>query len=241
MTDTNYTHKNEAVKWSAITHDWNHLQTYDDTIARCYQLTDRQAAILLELSEYISWKNRFANLPIEPQSLFNLKNRTIAALMNDTSCEVKDCADYGPLWGIFNYIPNWPTEPIGPDNLSPGWNYSDGVAWAQTTFPSQTPEVYFHLAPGQSAFINMNTVLFGGLAMVLENGNILTAQYIDLEAQPLAIPPVFPGQVVHEVQTAQTARTITVRFVPKLDAELLPIGFGGVRVNTDENDCNHKL
>lgn len=82
----------------------------------------------------------------------------------------------------------------------------------------------------------------GGFALISVDGSLIPT-VADLERDLSAIPPESAVEVVHNVQTfGEGEHTIDVTFIPTLDGDLIPIGFGGgvrsVTVCRDPEECD---
>lgn len=79
--------------------DWSQAVNFDDTELFLYQLTDRQAMLLLGQTDYLAWKTRYKDLLIPESELIEIRDRINYQLMTPVegggmSCEdVEDCLE----------------------------------------------------------------------------------------------------------------------------------------------------
>ena len=66
--------------------DWNTALNFDDTEYLCFNLTARQALLLLAQTEYFGWRTRYENLP-ENEDIDAIRAEIDFRLMNPVGCE----------------------------------------------------------------------------------------------------------------------------------------------------------
>ena len=62
------------------------IDTYDNEVMLCYQLTHRQAIILSAMTQFIAWKTRWLNLTYTVQELQDIRERIEYQLLDEGNC-----------------------------------------------------------------------------------------------------------------------------------------------------------
>lgn len=86
------TRKSELFMGKLLQVDWSQALNFDDEELFLYQLTDRQALLLLGQTDYLAWKTRYANLTLSAEELIEIRDRINHRLMTPVTVEV-DCED----------------------------------------------------------------------------------------------------------------------------------------------------
>lgn len=217
----------DRTRWSAIVQDWSFVAKQSDNIYRCYRLSNRAAAALLGICEYLSWNNRWLNLAVAQKALRELQAAVESGLLDPLSCDSENCTFYDCMWPVFEYQYHWPAnDPPPPEPRSWSYDSAAGVVYALSNVGRSTPEIYFTLPHGASCTIHLQTQLLGGKVQIFDGG-MSPVTTVDLYADLTTIPPETVSVIEIPLEAYTEDKLITIRFTASFDSEEIPVTFGG--------------
>lgn len=218
--------RHDAKTWTAITLDYNYISSLPDDIFACYKLSIRQSIALASIADYLGFVPRYDNPAIDiRQFASNLRDGAIMGLLNPMPCDNSNCTFFSYGWeGKISYNPPrsniWEGLPIS------AWNESDGSIYADNYLPLYpVQEISFDILSGEDVDIHLQTIIMGGMAQIIIDG--IHNQFVDLNADVLGVPPELPSEIIVEYDKTESDRNFTIRFLPRLNDELVVVGFGG--------------
>lgn len=182
------------VRWSALVQSWAFIQEQADTV-RCYHLTDKQAAGLRSIAEYLGWPNRYTDNPL-PNWLdtSNYRAEVENALLTPTDCETMKIRQ-------------------SPDNNCVlQVSYDNGATWA-TAFD-------YGLCGG--AIITL-TYSYNTTSNTYQYSTDNGATWLDCEPQPNTQPPILPIPSGLDKWTAARNTAATIRQLAEAWADAIEL------------------
>lgn len=170
-------------------------------------------------------------------------------VFEDCNPERSGCIEFAPNSAIIEWFPNDPylTPNLVPDGyLLPPWYVAPalnliglsagdvGTDFARITSIAgwatqyDVPRFRVNIKGIGRVELHFVNVTLGGLGVIQVDGDLLQVQAVDLQKDIASIPPETASEIVIEINlTTPGDHFIDVQMFPRVDDQVIPIGFGG--------------
>lgn len=215
-------------------------------------LSHRERELLISQLGYARWRGRWDSeeLPVSDAE-WNIASEwtdnLIARLMRDNDCVGRNCTDHSPMSSIITWEPVNPF--FEPEEVPAGyalhpWRIVTGSDTGDTLLQLQSGDVMAYSPPIAAGIdfprfrVTFENVLevelhllsypTGGLVLISEDDDPLTAEVIDLTRDLTSLPPeTEPVVIVERKYTDDAEHWIDLTFLPTIADEFPPVLFGG--------------
>ena len=215
-------------------------------------LSHRERDLLISQLGYARWRGRWENeqFPLSDAE-WNIASEwtdnLIARLMRDNECVGRNCTDHSPMSSIITWEPVNPF--FEPEEVPAGyalhpWRIVTGSDAGDTLLQLQSGDVMAYSPPIAAGIdfprfrVTFENVLevelhllsypTGGLVLISEDDDPLTAEVIDLTRDLTSLPPeTEPVVIIERKYTDDAEHWIDLTFLPTIADEFPPVLFGG--------------